>query len=235
MDSIVSFLREDVLPSDKLKAEKIRRKAPRFWLSEDQKLYKRSFSRLYLLCIHSEASELLLEELHEGICESHTGGRSLSHIAITQGYCWSNMQNEAQEYVKKCDQCQRFAPNIHKPGGVLNPLSSPWSFAHWGLNIVGPFLKQQVTRDICWSTQTISPNGLKPSPWQTSEMWTPRSLSGKTLSLDSRSFIPSSRIMVFSLTVNLLGDTAVNWELRTNILLQPILKEMDKSRLLIRS
>ena len=51
------------------------------------------------------------------------------------------MQKEAQEYVKKCDQCQRFAPNIHQLGGVLNPLSSPWSFAQWGLNIVGPFPK----------------------------------------------------------------------------------------------
>ena len=46
------------------------------------------------------------------------------------------MQKEAQEYVKKCDQCQRFAPNIHQPGGVLNPLSSPWPFA-----IMGPFPK----------------------------------------------------------------------------------------------
>ena len=51
------------------------------------------------------------------------------------------MQKEAQEYVKKCDQCQRFAPNIHQPEGVLNPLSSPWPFAQWGLDIVGPFLK----------------------------------------------------------------------------------------------
>ena len=51
------------------------------------------------------------------------------------------MQKEAQEYVKKCDQCQRFAPNIHQPGGVLNPLSSPWLFAQWGLDIVGPFPK----------------------------------------------------------------------------------------------
>ena len=39
------------------------------------------------------------------------------------------MQKEAQEYVKKCDQCQRFVPNIHQP------------FAHWGLDIVGPFSK----------------------------------------------------------------------------------------------
>ena len=70
-----------------------------------------------------------VEELHEGVCGSHTGGRSLSHRALTQGYWWPNMQKEAQEYVKKCDQCQRFAPNIHQPGGVLNPLSSSWPFA----------------------------------------------------------------------------------------------------------
>ena len=51
------------------------------------------------------------------------------------------MQNEAQEYVRKCDQCQRYAPNIHQPGRVLNPLSSPWPFAQWGPDIVDPFLK----------------------------------------------------------------------------------------------
>ena len=51
------------------------------------------------------------------------------------------MQREAHEYVKKCDQCQRFAPNIHQPGGILNPLSSPWPFTQWGLDIVSPFPK----------------------------------------------------------------------------------------------
>ena len=86
MDPIIQFLSKDVLPEDKSKAEKIRRKAPRLWLSEDQKLYKRSFSGPYLLCIHSEVSKLLLEELHEGICESHIGERSIAHRAITQGY-----------------------------------------------------------------------------------------------------------------------------------------------------
>ena len=104
-------------------------------------MYKHSFSGSYLLYIHPEALELLLEELHEGIYGSHIGDRSLSHRAITQAYWWPNMQKKAQEYVKKCDQYQRFAPNIHRPGGVLNPLSSPWPFAQWGLDIVGPFPK----------------------------------------------------------------------------------------------
>ena len=51
------------------------------------------------------------------------------------------MQKEAQEYAKKYDQCQRFAPNIHQLGGVLNCLFSPWPFAQWGLDIVDPFPK----------------------------------------------------------------------------------------------
>ena len=105
MDPIVLFVKEDILPEEKLEVEKVRRKALRFWLSEDQKLYKRSFFGPYLFCIHPEASELLLEELYEGICGSHTGGRSLSHRALTQGYWWSSMQKEVQEYVRKCDQC----------------------------------------------------------------------------------------------------------------------------------
>ena len=141
MDYISLFLEKDILPEEKAEDEKVQRKAPRFWLSEYRKLYERSFSGLYLLCVHPEASESLLEELHEGVCGSHTGGRSLSHRALTQGYWWLGMQKEAQEYVKKCDQCQRFASNIHQPGGVLNPFSNPWPFAQWGLDIVGPFPK----------------------------------------------------------------------------------------------
>ena len=95
MDPIVLFLKEDIMPKEKSKADKMRRKAPRFWLSKDQKLYKLSFFGPYLLCIYLEASELLLKELHEGIYGSHTGGRSLSHRAFTQWYWWPNMQKEA--------------------------------------------------------------------------------------------------------------------------------------------
>ena len=103
MDSIIRFLREDILLEEKIEADKIRRKAIGYWLSEDHELYKCSFSRPYLLCVHPELTESLLEELHEGICGSYTGGRSLANRAITQGYWWPNMQREALKYVRKCD------------------------------------------------------------------------------------------------------------------------------------
>ena len=95
MDSIIQFLKEDILPEERLEADKVRRKATRLWLFENQKLYKRSFSGPYLLCVHPKMTESLLEELREGICRSHIGGRSLAHRTITQGYWWPNMQNEA--------------------------------------------------------------------------------------------------------------------------------------------
>ena len=94
MDSIVQFLREDILPGEKVEADKMRRKATSYWLLEDHKLYKHSFSGPYLLCVRPELTESLLEELHEGIYGSYIGGRSLAHRAITQGYWWPNMQRE---------------------------------------------------------------------------------------------------------------------------------------------
>ena len=125
MDPIVTFLKKGILFEDKCEAEKVRRSTPRYWLSKEQKLYKHSYSEPYLLCVHLKAVKPLLEELHKGICGSHTGGRLLAYRALTQGYWWPSMQKTSQDYVKKCDQRQRYAPNIHQLGGVLNPLSSP--------------------------------------------------------------------------------------------------------------
>ena len=86
MDSIIRFLREDILPEEKMEADKMQRKATSYWLSEDHKLYKRYFSGPYLLCVHPELTKSLLEELHEGIYGSHIEGRSLAHRAISQSY-----------------------------------------------------------------------------------------------------------------------------------------------------
>ncbi|RVX14039.1 hypothetical protein CK203_011439 [Vitis vinifera] len=61
-------------------------------------LYKRSFTGPYLRCLgHSEA-QYVVAELHEGICENHSGGRSLAHRAHSQGYYWPTMKKTQQQY-----------------------------------------------------------------------------------------------------------------------------------------
>uniref|UniRef100_A0A2N9ERL9 Uncharacterized protein n=1 Tax=Fagus sylvatica TaxID=28930 RepID=A0A2N9ERL9_FAGSY len=70
MDPLIAYLRDNCLPQDPKAANVIKRKAPS--LVDD-----------------------LLYEIHEGICGSHTGGRSLAHRAMSQGYWWPFMQSDA--------------------------------------------------------------------------------------------------------------------------------------------
>uniref|UniRef100_A0A2N9IUZ7 Uncharacterized protein n=1 Tax=Fagus sylvatica TaxID=28930 RepID=A0A2N9IUZ7_FAGSY len=138
MDPILGYLSNDILPADQKEAAKIRKTATRYWVSREGKLYKKSYTGPYLLCVHPDLVPNLLYEIHEGVCGSHTGGRSLAHRAIGQGYWWPYMQKDAAQYVRRCEKCQLFAPAIHKPASQLNPISSPWPFAQWGLDLVGP-------------------------------------------------------------------------------------------------
>ena len=80
----------------------------------------------------------MLGELHEGICGNHLGGRTLTHRAHTQGYCWPTMRVDAVNYTRKCDHCQQLAPVLKSPVQDLIYISSPWPFAQWGIDIVGP-------------------------------------------------------------------------------------------------
>ena len=83
MNPIIDFLAEDKVLDDEKEAKKIRRVAPRYWLSVDRKLYQRSFAGPYLLCLHPEKVNELLTELHDGVCGDHVGGRSLAHRVMT--------------------------------------------------------------------------------------------------------------------------------------------------------
>ncbi|GLT84992.1 hypothetical protein SLE2022_031950 [Rubroshorea leprosula] len=51
------------------------------------------------------------------------------------------MIEDAQNYVKKCLTCQFNADDIHMPEEMLSSLSSPWPFAQWGVDLLGPFVK----------------------------------------------------------------------------------------------
>ena len=139
MDPIIEFLAKDRVPNDENEANKISRVTSRYWLSADRKLYQRSFGGPYLSCLHPKKVSELLAELHEKVCGGHARGRSLAHRAMTQGFWWPKMQNDAVEYVRRCERCQRHAHLILQPERHLNYVSSSWPFSQWGLDILGPF------------------------------------------------------------------------------------------------
>ena len=66
------------------------------------------------------------------------GGKKTSSPAHMQGYYWPTMKSDAADYVKKCDPCQRMSPILKLSVQDLVSISSPWPFAQWGIDIVGP-------------------------------------------------------------------------------------------------
>ncbi|GKV20257.1 hypothetical protein SLEP1_g30411 [Rubroshorea leprosula] len=83
-DPIISFLRDGTVPADKQEEMRLRKKASWYTLGNDV-LYKRSFSLPLLRCLTPYEAEYALREVHEGVCESYVGARTLAHKVLRQG------------------------------------------------------------------------------------------------------------------------------------------------------
>ena len=66
------------------------------------------------------------------------GAKSLVRKIMRTGYFWPTMQQDAAEFVKKCDSCQRYENVQRVLGEKMTTISSPQPFAQWGIDIVGP-------------------------------------------------------------------------------------------------
>ncbi|CAL5202632.1 unnamed protein product [Lathyrus oleraceus] len=139
MTPIYNYLTRDELPADPKEATTVKRRACSYVLLEG-KLYRRGFSIPLLKCVEEEKVPDILGEIHRGINAQHLGGRSLARKALRAGYYWPTMQNDSKEHVKRCDKCQRHADMHLAPPNDLKSLSSPWPFAWWGMDILGPFV-----------------------------------------------------------------------------------------------
>ena len=133
----MAFLQDGHLPQNTEEAKKVKKRAAKFTILNDT-LYKRGFSMPYLKCVDEEEAQYILAEIHQGICGDHAGLKSLVNKAIRIGYFWPTMQVDAMELVKKCDRCQRYGNVQRLPAEKLTVISSPWPFAQWRMDIVGP-------------------------------------------------------------------------------------------------
>jgi Integrase core domain/Integrase zinc binding domain len=126
------------LPTDATEARKLAVRALRYALIEGI-LYKKSFTIPYLRCLRPDEAKSAIEEVHEGICGQHLGGRALAHKLVRLGFYWPTMMADAKDYVKRCDRCQKHAPIVRQPPEMLTSINSPIPFAMWGMDILGPF------------------------------------------------------------------------------------------------
>lgn len=88
------------LPNDKMTAKKLKREATWFCVFQGQ-LYKKGLSLPLLRCITAHETTKIIEEIHEGICGNHIGGKTLALKALRANFYWPTMLADAEAYVKK--------------------------------------------------------------------------------------------------------------------------------------
>ncbi|XP_014489934.1 uncharacterized protein LOC106752716 [Vigna radiata var. radiata] len=134
-DEIVQLVRRQddggVLSAEEAK------KIARYCLIGDE-LYRRGYVTPLLKCLLENEAEYVMRELHEGACGRHTGGRTLRARVLRAGFFWPTLEKDCMTFVRKCGACQKHGNVFHGPAVELQGIMSPWPFAQWGMDIVGP-------------------------------------------------------------------------------------------------
>ncbi|GJY01602.1 reverse transcriptase domain-containing protein [Tanacetum coccineum] len=138
MTPIYKYLAEETLPTDMRKARAIRYESWRFAVINGI-LYKKYFLGLWLRCVGPLQANYALREIHEGSCNMHVGTRSVVAKALLTGYYWPTMHRDARALIRACQDCQVHKPILRNPQQKLNPITSPWPFYKWRIDIVEPF------------------------------------------------------------------------------------------------
>nr|XP_025641263.1 uncharacterized protein LOC112736141 [Arachis hypogaea] len=134
----LEYICTGTLPRDELHPQQFKRKAS-FYTKISGELYRRGFSQPLLRCLDQNQAKEVMNEVHEGVCGNHIGGRALAAKIIRTGYYWPTIKRDCIAKVKTCDKCQKHEAISTKPAEVLHSMEVSWPFYRWGLDILGPF------------------------------------------------------------------------------------------------
>jgi hypothetical protein len=141
-EPISRYIKNEEEPDDKAVAECIARQSAHYTIIGGL-LYRRGAGGVFMKCIYSATGRQLLDEIHAGQCGVHAASRTLVRKAFRSGFYWPTVKSDVAELVQKCEACQFLSKQQHLPAQQLQAILATWSFACWGLNMIGPFKKAQ--------------------------------------------------------------------------------------------
>ena len=134
----MTYLERGELPEDEVLSRQIQRRSKAYVIWQGE-LHRKSPTTILERCVELEEGERILHEIHDGDCGHHASSRYLVGKAFRYGFYWPTALQQAEELVRRCGGCQRFANKSHLPATTLKTIPLTWPFAVWCLDMVGPF------------------------------------------------------------------------------------------------
>jgi hypothetical protein len=104
MSPIKAYLYNQPPLDDNAEVERITRKFRMYHLI-DGVLFRQGASGMMMKCISREEGKELLEDIHRGVCGSHSSWCSIIGKAFRHGFYWPTVKDDAMEVIKKCRDC----------------------------------------------------------------------------------------------------------------------------------
>ncbi|XP_025680553.2 uncharacterized protein [Arachis hypogaea] len=113
----LEYINTGAIPRDELKPQHFRRKAS-LYTSVGGKLYRRGFSQPLLKCLSKDEAKEVMDEVHEGVCGNHIGGRALAAKIVRTGEIISDngrqfTDNKLGSFLKNFDIKYHFSSVEH--------------------------------------------------------------------------------------------------------------------------
>jgi hypothetical protein len=121
MSPIRAYLDNQLSSADNAEVERIARKSRMYHLI-DVVLFHQGANRIMMKCISREEGIELLEDVHRGVCRSHSSWRSIIGKAFRHRFYWPIAKDDAMEVVKKCKDCQFYQKQTMKHANPLQPI-----------------------------------------------------------------------------------------------------------------
>jgi hypothetical protein len=136
--SLIQFLTDYSMPTSLSKEQQaaIKRKSRYFIIINDQ-LYKKNKdnpNRPIKVVKENEVEDILYHTHSDPLAGHFSLEETYRRIKIR--YYWPQMYNDARDYVRTCDECQRRGKN--KRNEPLHPIKVGMPFDRMGMDIVGP-------------------------------------------------------------------------------------------------
>jgi hypothetical protein len=121
MSPIRAYLDNQSPSDDNAEVECIARKSRMYHLI-DGVLFCQGANGMMIKCISREEGIKMLDDVHRGVCGSHSSWRSIVGKGFRHGFYWPTMKNGTMEVVKKCRDCQFYQKQMMKHANPLQPI-----------------------------------------------------------------------------------------------------------------
>ncbi|MCO5569821.1 hypothetical protein L7F22_023535 [Adiantum nelumboides] len=115
----------------------INKEAEDYVLIKDN-LYKRGKDGQLQMCATEEEYVPILQQAHSRQARGHFSAKKMAKSILYAGIWWPTLFMDAEEFVKKCDECPRTKTPKGRDDMPLRSMMGARAFAKWGIDFVGP-------------------------------------------------------------------------------------------------